>query len=301
MNPKKYVYQSTANGVFGELLQGTGSNGEPFLITFPVNIFSHAFFRFQPELNKILIDTPRKKKSQDLADKIFEKYQLSAIGGGILQLNTEFSVGKGLASSSADLVASARVINLAYNLQMLPEDIEDMIRGIEPSDGVMYSEVVSFYYKRIKLKKILGKLENVVVVGTDEGGSVDTIEYNKSKREFSEKEKAIYDQLLLDFETAISYQDTLSIGNIATYSGYINQRYNPKKLFEKFLAFKEKFSFCGVVVAHSGTYIGLLIDLLSPSNKAQIHFAKSLILEMGYQPQVFYANHLIHQYEKLFI
>ena len=145
---------SIANGVFGEFLQGMGSDGQLFLITSPVNIYTKVSFTFNPALQKVRVENPGKFKSQKLADRIWEKYQLKT--GGVISMQTQFPVGKGLGSSSADLVAVAKALSAAYSLNFVPKDIEEIIRGIEPTDGVMYPGVVSYYYKEVKLNKSLG-------------------------------------------------------------------------------------------------------------------------------------------------
>lgn len=282
------TFKSVSNGVFGELLQGVGSCNRPFLVTLPVKIFSHATFHFDPECSQIIVETASKEKSQALSNKIFKTYGLESLGGGRITLKTLFSVGKGLASSSADLVATARVISQAYDLDLTSEEIESMIRGIEPTDGVMYPNNVSYFYRDVKINRVLGSLKNMVVIGFDEGGVVDTLEYNRIDKKYSEKEKRTYDKLHQDLEEAIQKGDSKIIGNVATYSGYLNQKYNYKRSFDQLVTFKEKYSFSGLVVAHSGTYIGFLIDLSSFSSKYQVKLAESLIYDMGYLPEAFF-------------
>src|SRR5207302_1757315 len=101
----EYPGKGKAFGTFGELLQGRLDNSDgDFLVTFPIARYSHATFATDPKSAAVIVYPPYKYKSQKLADMILEYYALPK--GGILVLESDIPVGKGLASSSADLVAT---------------------------------------------------------------------------------------------------------------------------------------------------------------------------------------------------
>lgn len=279
------VICSVSNGVFGEFLQGVGSDDQPFLITSPVNIYSKACFTFNPTLQHIKIENRDKSKSQQLADKMWEKYRLKK--GGVISVETQFPVGKGLGSSSADLVAVAKALSAAYSLNFGPQEIEEIIRGIEPTDGVMYPGVVSYYYKQVKLNKTLGTIKGAVILGVDEGGEIDTVQYNKVKRDFSEYEKQRYDQLHNAIEKAIRNNDIGMLGQISTDSSHLNQRFNHKKLLNEFIEISKSLQLPGIVVAHSGTYIGFLLDSTNPHFQKQVSEVKKATSRLGYRCESF--------------
>ncbi len=276
---------ASANGVFGELLQGVSGNNRSFLVTAPVDIHVKAFFVHDPTMQKIVVTNKEKTKSQTLADKIYEKYCLKT--GGTISINTGFPIGKGLGSSSADLVALSRALAIAYTLQLTECDIEDLIRGIEPTDGVMYQEIVSYYHKEVKLRKTLGKLNGAMVIGVDEGGEIDTVEYNNVKRVYTEKDKENYDELYTKIEKAIISNDIHAVGQISSQSGILNQRFNPKKLLDRFLKIANHLNIPGVIVAHSGTYLGFLVDKKRSDLDYCVQRIKDYILDIGYQYEVF--------------
>ncbi|WP_059359040.1 GHMP family kinase ATP-binding protein [Parachlamydia acanthamoebae] len=279
------IFEANSNGVFGEFLQGVGCDDQPFLITSPVKIYSIASFVFDDSLKKIEVSNPDKNKCQMMVDKICEKYQLKK--GGAVSVETHFPVGKGLGSSSADLVAVAKVLSNAYTLNLNSLDIEDAIRGIEPTDGVMYPGIVSYYYKQVKLNKVLGKLKDAVILGVDEGGAIDTLEYNRVSRTYGKKIKETYDYLHAVIEKAVVKNDISIIGHVATQSGGLNQQFNPKKLFKEFNEISAKLSLPGVVVAHSGTYIGFLVDKRHPMFIKKIRELANVVCSMGYNYEIY--------------
>src|SRR4029079_11819053 len=101
-----------------------------------------------------------------------------------LELESNIPIGKGLASSSADLVATARAIDDCFKLGMSEEILKMFLRQIEPTDGVMYPGVVSFYHRQVQLREFLGQLPGLTIVSIDEGGEVDTVEFNKIPKPF---------------------------------------------------------------------------------------------------------------------
>lgn len=248
-------------GTFGELLQGVDTKGRDFLVTLPINRFSNAKFTYYPSLG-IMVSPSNKQKSKELAALILRHYGYEP--GGILEINSNIPVGKGLASSSADLVATARALNECFDLCMTTEEMLSFIRHIEPTDGVMYEGVVSFYHRIVQVNEFLGDLPQLTIIGFDEGGEVDTIDFNKLPKPFTQQEKIEYDELQRKISQAIRHRDIKGIGEVATRSAVLNQKLRYKKFFNMILEICAEVDGLGVVAAHSGTCLGIL---LSPENE----------------------------------
>ncbi len=181
--------------------------------------------------------------------------------GGILSVTSNIPVGKGLASSSADLVATARALSTAFSLNLKSADISKFIGKIDPSDGVMYSEhSVAYLHKRTKLHKCIGRLPRMHVLAIDEGGIVDTITYNASGKVYDVTEKNKFKDLLSNMVDAIRAANIEIIGQIATESEIINQKHHYKKHLNRIINLNKEFNGLGVVVSHSGTMVGVLFD-----------------------------------------
>ncbi len=249
-----------ANGTFGELLQGAlPGDDSHFLVTLPIRRFSKVSFRAEPEHRDLEVHPTRKVKTARLARMLLERLGFPVRGR--IEVQSQLPEGKGLASSSADLVATARAIFSSFRSPVEEKTLLHLLRDIEPTDGVMYPELVSFFHRRVELHQRLGLFERPLhVVAIDEGGMVDTVAYNRRSFDYSEPERKEYEGLLDRTIEAVERQDLRSLGEIATRSSEMNQVRNPKQHLETMLRLREDSGALGVVVTHSGPCLGLLFD-----------------------------------------
>jgi uncharacterized protein involved in propanediol utilization len=259
---------AVAFGTFGELLQGALPDGADFLVTMPIARWSTARFVFDPDAVVVRVRPADKSKSRRLAEMMLDRYGMT--GGGELWLDSELPVGKGLASSSADLVATARAVGQAIGADPEPAEIEELIRPIEPSDGVMYPGVVVFRHREVCLSARLGHLPPLTVVGIDEGGEIETVGFNRRPKDFSVQDKRDYERLLAVLSAAVPAGDVASIGRVASRSARMNQRLCPKRRLEDMMAICRDVAGLGVVAAHSGTALGILLSDAAPGHQARV-------------------------------
>jgi len=220
--PTEKVGTGMAFGTFGELLQGRLSEEHgDFLVTLPISRYSYAIFVADPTCQDVTVFPPEKQKSKMLACLLLEHSALPH--GGRLILQSELPVGKGLASSSADLAATARAISSCFHLSIPSSLLATLMCCVEPSDGVMYPGVVSFYHRQGRLREFLGMLPPLTIVGIDEGGEVDTLQFNTVPKAFTHTEELEYQHLLEVLSDALRQQNVRLIGQIATRSAVLNR------------------------------------------------------------------------------
>jgi uncharacterized protein involved in propanediol utilization len=270
---------AVAFGTFGELLQGALPDGTDFLVTIPIARWSTARFRPDPDAVTVGVWPADKSKSRLLAETMLDRYGIP--GGGVLSLDSELPVGKGLASSSADLVATARAVGHAIGIDPEPAEIEELIRPIEPSDGVMYPEVVVFRHREVSLGARLGHLPPLSVVGIDEGGEVETVEFNRRPKDYSSQDKLAYEGMLAVLSAAISAGDVAAIGRVATSSARMNQRLCLKRTLKDMIAICRDVGGLGVVAAHSGTALGILLSCAAPGHQARLERTRLACSELA--------------------
>ncbi|MFI9061963.1 kinase [Streptomyces sp. NPDC053429] len=263
-----------AFGTFGELLQGVlPGNGGHFMVTSPVAAWSTATFAHEPDATTIHVAPRHKRKAAKLAQRALRAAGHS--GGGQLRIGSELPEGKGMASSSADLVATARAVADALDVRFTPADIEALLRGIEPSDGVMYDEIVAFSHREVRLRERLGTVPSMTVIAYDEGGQVDTISHNHAATARSAEEQREYAGLLDQARDAILVSDLRSLGRVATRSAELNARHMPRPSLPTLQRICRDIDGLGIACAHSGTMLGILLPHDDPetASKAEIALA----------------------------
>jgi uncharacterized protein involved in propanediol utilization len=265
---------STVFGTFGELLQGVlYENDLDFLVTFPIACYTTATFQPDAASSTINVYPKYKQKALQLAQLMLEHCTCPL--GGTITLESSLPEGKGLASSSADLVATARAIGSYLGREPPPALIETLLRQIEPSDGVMYSSIVAFYHRKVQLRAQLGSLPSLTIVGIDEGGEVDTVAFNRIPKLFSVAKKQEYEWLLAQLTSAIQHKDVRTVGQIATQSALMNQQLQPKRTLDALIAICQSLQGLGVIAAHSGTMLGLLLSPAAPTYLQQLKDARA--------------------------
>lgn len=280
--------QGQAFGTFGELLQGRLEEGDQdFLVTFPIACYAYASFSSAEEQSDVRVYPSFKQKSQHLASLLLKYYHLPE--GGSLQLTSDLPVGKGMASSSADLVATARAIASCFDIEIPTDLLLSFLRQIEPTDGVMYPGIVSFYHRQVYLREVLGFLSPLTIVSIDEGGELDTIQFNQRAKAFTRAEKQEYQRLLERISLAIHQNDLQTLGAIATRSAMLNQQLNPKRDLESILAICEEIEGLGIIVAHSGTCAGILLSLQDPRYQQQYQTAQALLTRLSPDVSTYYS------------
>ncbi|GGO51948.1 GHMP family kinase ATP-binding protein [Streptomyces lasiicapitis] len=271
---------SAAFGTFGELLQGVlpEKDGD-FLVTLPVARWAMARFELDPGADALAVVPPHKKKALRLTSMIMEDTEHPA--GGLLVLDSTLPEGKGLASSSADLVATARAVANALGEAMPPRRIERYLARIEPTDGVLYPSVVAFHHRSVRLRAKLGSLPSMAVVSVDEGGSVDTVDFNNIPKPFTAADEREYARLLDRVTRAVAARDLAEVGRVATASARMNQVLRHKWSLEPMIDICEAVGGLGVVVGHSGTALGILLDTAAPDCHTKLTTAAQRCQELA--------------------
>lgn len=282
--PARAVAVSSAFGTFGELLQGALPDGGPdFLVTLPIARWATATFSYDSAREGVEVFPASKTKAHRVAEAVLARH---SGGGGSLRLSGSLLEGRGLASSSADLVATARAVASALGTDMPPRRIEDLLRRIEPTDGVMYPGVVAFEHRNVALLARLGVLPPMTIVGIDEGGTVDTVAFNAIPKNFSAQERHEYARLLDEARTALRAGDAAAIGRVATRSAHLNQRLCRKRTLNAMTALSAEIGGVGVVAAHSGSAIGLLLPHDVPGFRSRLAEAINRCGQLGHSERV---------------
>jgi uncharacterized protein involved in propanediol utilization len=250
-------------GTFGELLQGAlPGPDQDFLVTLPIARWSTARLTLLPDAHELRVEPEHKHKSLRIARTVLACHGVAP--GGRLLITSQLPEGKGMASSSADLIATIRATGKAIGRPVTPRTAEAFLRTVEPTDGLMYRDVVAFYHRRVELYRCLAVPPALTIVGVDEGGQVDTVSFNATRPPITAGERREYSRLLDLLAVALAGGDLATVGRVATRSAEMNQARCPKRYLDRLRQVCRQVGGLGVVVAHSGTVLGILISKDDP-------------------------------------
>lgn len=272
------IGRGRAPGTFGELLQGITSSGTDFLVTFPVDLFVEAVFEPDPQLNEVIVSPPHKRKSKRLAERLLAEF--GAAPGGWLMLNSALPEGKGMASSTADMVATARAVDAAFRLRLSNRLLQRVMAGIEPSDGVMHPGITVFFHRQVRLHRSAGQLPQLIIAGIDDGETVDTVAFNQNRKPIPAHWGDRYSELLDELTTAVRARDLATVGRVSTASARLFQVFNPKPHLAEVEEICRAVGGLGIVVGHSGTCVGVLISRDDPEHGAKLTRALGMLKEL---------------------
>ena len=220
-------------GSCGELVQGM-LNDEPFLITFPINLFTTVTVS-----DEFIGSTGLDWKAQAMLVKTLEYLNYKDFDFGIT-LESELLIGKGMASSSADIAAVGKATALALGTDLTAEEIATLATSIEPTDGVFYDGIVAMNPLTGHVLSVLKPLPEYKILIFDFGGKVDTLDF-KRQSNLNLKELPVHINL-----------------NMATTSALANQSILHKPELEDIIHYIKSLGALGVSIAHTGTVMGII-------------------------------------------
>lgn len=279
-------------GSCGEIVQGT-VDGKNLHITCPINMFSCAIAKElktsgsdikirKSDLSKIAGETsskycrPNRNENRNNStytievdgntDKVINAVESfrskQGISTGIaVDIRSELPVGKGMASSTADIAASLYAAAKAYGMETTVSEIVSTAISIEPTDGVLFDGIVLFDHISGDKLEVIGGSPPVEIIILEPKRTLDTVLFNKSKQSngLSEYEMLVKEALEMAKE-GVSLVDLGLIGQAASLSARLNQQVLFKPELEDIIDLSARKGALGVNIAHSGTVIGIIVE-----------------------------------------
>lgn len=245
-----------APGTCGELAQGI-LDGEHFHITCPIDLYATSTVELVAGSGRAHgpADRPKSRRGVELTLALLGREDLDAK----VSLANPLPLGKGMASSTADVVSAAWATASALGVQLAPDEAASLALQVEPSDGVMFPGIALFDHRQGRVLKLLGAAPAMRILVLDFGGMVDTLTFNAVDRgaELQRLEPHWREAATLVAEGVSSGNANL-VGKGATVSALAQQQVLPKPQLDCVLAFAREVGAAGVNVAHSGTVLGVL-------------------------------------------
>lgn len=242
-------------GSCGELFQGI-IDGIPLHITCPIDIYTSA--------RACLIEgglsmPPQKAKAAEAVKAFIKGFGLTGAGVKI-ELKSDLPVGKGMASSTADIAASLTAASEAFGFELGFDEIARLALAVEPTDGVFLPGIAAFDHHQGRISEVLGGAPALGIVILDFGGSVDSLSYASHRIKYNKEQSARLEESFELVKQGIARGDLEAVGAGSTISARVNQSYLYKPALEGVISYAKTVGAYGVNVAHSGSVIGVLVD-----------------------------------------
>lgn len=247
-------------GSIGEMIQGN-FNGRDVLSSCPVNLFTtvslfesnHPIFKYKYQ------------KSMRFMRNILKKWNYSDYEKNMdIIITSEIPMGKGFASSTADLCAAYYALLKFFNRSF---DEDELIREcikIEPTDSIIFDKITIFDYRKGTFKQAIGEYIKFYLLVFEGRKIIDTIEFNSKKLN---PLKSI-DDLIKIFSSGVKKNSLKEMAAASTESIVRNQTRVEYDILTEVMKLKSLTGGIGIIGAHSGDMLSIIYDDMELVNRA---------------------------------
>ncbi|MBL8297844.1 MAG: hypothetical protein JNN30_05780 [Rhodanobacteraceae bacterium] len=256
---RQRIFSGVCHGTLGELLQGPFVSNRQVcigLISLPIKRYSWMHFTYGDD-GDLLVDLAEKEKCRRVIELYLSRHR-RALPRGRWSCESELLQGKGMASSTADMVATIRCLDALFGTSSPHALIADLLRQVERSDSVFLDTYALYLSARQKVIRYLGSELQFHACYIDEGHVVDTEQAGPALLTYYQQHLAAYQRNLDAALDAFRRQDSAAIAHCATISARLSQGVVPKQHLDTLLSQQRRFAADGIVVAHTGSLIGYL-------------------------------------------
>lgn len=275
-------YTGVSHGTLGELFQGpvmVDGSLEIGIISLPIRKFSWVHYTIDARIE----ESPRpstKSKTFKAVDLYLAHYGCVLPKGG-WTFNTELAQGKGMSSSTADIVAVIRCLDAIFGRSTPAGLVAQFLRQIERSDSVFLDHYALYLSREQQVVQHFSCSPQLYACFIDEGDVVDTEESHGMLMAHYESNLDAYLENLGRTVQAFKWASLKEICEGSTESARLSQGVIPKKTFEILEANQARHKADGLVVAHTGSIIGYLFT--TKPSFAEIGALSSFFFNLGYQ------------------
>ncbi|MEK9495481.1 GHMP kinase [Photorhabdus sp. P32] len=240
----------------GELIQGWIFGGEK-LISCPVNWFSEV------SVTDGVPGKDERPRMRQMVKIVLAYFGLSMeMARGLrISLTSTIPVAKGLASSTADIAATA-LATARYLGETLDETtLAGFCVQLEPTDSTLFSQLTLFDHQTGETQIACDWQPSIDILLLESPATLITADYHRLNRHPTLLENAVVlEHAWKLFCQAVATRNCLQLGEATTLSAQASQKLLVKPAFNSLLELVEQSGIYGLNVAHSGSVVGLLCD-----------------------------------------
>ncbi len=243
-------------GTCGELAQGM-LDGAMVMVTCPIDRFATATVEISPGEGAVYgpADCPKSIRAVELALECLGRTDVNAV----LAVDSPIPREKGMASSTADVLASITAAAAALETHLSVKQQAELALAVEPSDGTMVPGVALFDHLRGRVSRSLGNPPPLRVLVLEFDEQVDTESFNSVDRRAAwESHSQPFEEALQMITSGLKSGESRLIGQGASIDAIAYQKVFPNRRLADVLSLGRATGALGVNVAHSGSALGLL-------------------------------------------
>lgn len=238
-------------GSCGEIMQGYWHD-EPFLVTCPIDRYTTVTVRDGE--GRLLGGGAKAEAAFSLAKAHCKLSDLPYD----FHLTSDLPVGKGMASSSADICAILAAVGLVSGRPLREPEIGRLAASIEPTDGIFCRGMAVIDPDTGRIKTVFSPVPKLSIAVFDAGGTVDTVAFHGNGRRRRHPDSKAIAAGMAFLQAPLTPE---KLGKAATCSALANQVLLEKPDFPALVKTAlQKPGVVGVNTAHSGTIAGVFFS-----------------------------------------
>lgn len=239
-------------GSVGEIIQGN-MGGIDVLASCPINLYT----KVRVFESSCTHDYNKNYKSAKFMSNMLKRWNCEKFIGELnIDIYSQIPIGKGFASSTADLCALYNALLRLFKRKFNEKELIEECLRLEPTDSIIFKEMTIFDYKRGAFKKTIGKYMEFHVLIFEGKTRVNTIEFN---RKVLHGHKDISDLITLLME-AVGETNLTKLAYCSTESILRNQHRLKYDFLDHIFSIMSRIDGLGIIGAHSGNCLGIIIE-----------------------------------------
>ncbi|MGK9172850.1 L-threonine kinase [Yokenella regensburgei] len=240
----------------GEIIQGWILGSEK-LVSCPVDWYSEV---------EISTGSPlptERTRMRAMVNLVLRHWQLpSSLSREIrIECRSTIPVAKGMASSTADIAATAVATSRHYGYSLDEPTLARLCVMLEPTDSTVFRHLTLFDHNSASMHIACHGLPAMDILLLESPLILRTEDYHRLPREPVLKTHAAeLDSAWQQVQQACAHRSPALLAEAATRSAIASQRLLPKPAFRELMSLVEKCDLYGLNVAHSGSVVGLFCD-----------------------------------------